>query len=104
MLSTALFDSEGNVYNLQAVFGETFTVNSTALSIYGLPALTGSNAWNYLTQNLAVSALPNKNTVDKLIFLRSAECSCIVHCFGALRFLMPSRAISPKHIVTLITG
>ena len=57
MLSTALFDSQGNIYDQQAVFGTTFTVNNTALSEYGLPQLTGSNAWTYLTENLAVSVI-----------------------------------------------
>jgi hypothetical protein len=55
MLSTSIFSSNGSVYHQSAVFGPTFQLNNTALAEVGLPALTGSNAWNNLTNNLAVS-------------------------------------------------
>jgi len=56
MLSTSIFSANGSVYQQSAVFGPTFQLNDTALAEIGLPALTGSNAWNNLTNNLAVSA------------------------------------------------
>lgn len=57
MLSTSLFAQNGTRYPQKAVFGPTFTLNETALHEIGLPALTGSNAWNSLTQNLAIGGL-----------------------------------------------
>ncbi|KAI0705191.1 oligopeptide transporter [Cytidiella melzeri] len=57
MLSTSLFAQNGTRYPQKAVFGPTFTLNETALQEIGLPALTGSNAWANLTQNLAIGAL-----------------------------------------------
>lgn len=54
MLSTSIFSTNGSVYHQSAVFGPTFQLNHTALAEVGLPALTGSNAWNNLTDNLAV--------------------------------------------------
>ena len=54
MLSTSIFSSNGSIYDQQAVFGSTFSLNQTALAQVGLPALTGSNAWSNLTANLAV--------------------------------------------------
>ncbi|THH01076.1 hypothetical protein EW026_g1569 [Hermanssonia centrifuga] len=57
MLSTSLFSSNGSLYDQLAVFGNTFQLNQTALNEIGLPALTGSNAWSSLTQNLAIGGL-----------------------------------------------
>ncbi|KAH9941508.1 oligopeptide transporter [Amylocystis lapponica] len=57
MLSTALFSSNGSVWDQAAVFGATAELNQTALGEYGLPALTGSNAWANLTANLAIGGL-----------------------------------------------
>ncbi|XP_006463485.1 hypothetical protein AGABI2DRAFT_187070 [Agaricus bisporus var. bisporus H97] len=57
MLSSSIFSSNGTIYNQAAVFGTTFTLNTTALEEVGLPALTGSNAWSNLTQNLSIGAL-----------------------------------------------
>ncbi|KIP08832.1 hypothetical protein PHLGIDRAFT_23337 [Phlebiopsis gigantea 11061_1 CR5-6] len=57
MLSTSLFAANGTRYPQSAVFGSTFTLNQTALNDIGLPALTGSNAWANLTQNLAIGGL-----------------------------------------------
>ncbi|KAI0343069.1 oligopeptide transporter [Trametopsis cervina] len=57
MLSTSLFAQNGTRYPQKVVFGSTFTLNKTALEEVGLPALTGSNAWSNLTQNLAIGAL-----------------------------------------------
>lgn len=54
MLSSSIFSSNGSVYQQSAVFGTTFQLNKTALAEVGLPALTGSNAWSNLTQNLSV--------------------------------------------------
>ena len=41
MLSTSLFALNGTVYPQSAIFGDTFTLNKTALAEVGLPALTG---------------------------------------------------------------
>ena len=57
MLSTSLFASNGTRYPQSVIFGDTFTLNKTALAEVGLPALTGSNAWSNLTQNLAIGGL-----------------------------------------------
>ncbi|KAK7687874.1 hypothetical protein QCA50_009093 [Cerrena zonata] len=57
MLSSSLFSQNGTVYKQAAVFGSTFQLNQTALNEIGLPALTGSNAWANLTQNLAIGGL-----------------------------------------------
>ncbi|PIL26670.1 transporter [Ganoderma sinense ZZ0214-1] len=57
MLSTSLFNQNGTRYNQKAVFGPTFSLNQTALAEVGLPALTGSNAWSNLTQNLSIGGL-----------------------------------------------
>ena len=55
MLSTSIFSSNGSIYEQSAVFDSEFQLNQTALDVIGLPALTGSNAWANLVQNLAVS-------------------------------------------------
>ncbi|KDR80162.1 hypothetical protein GALMADRAFT_61865 [Galerina marginata CBS 339.88] len=57
MLSTSIFSSNGSIYHQSAVFGTHFQLNKTALQEIGLPALTGSNAWSNLTQNLAIGGL-----------------------------------------------
>lgn len=57
MLSTSIFSSNGSIYEQSAVFGTNFELNRTALAEIGLPALTGSNAWSNLTQNLAIGGL-----------------------------------------------
>lgn len=55
MLSTSIFGTDGKRYNQTAVFGPTFTLNNTALHEYGLPHLTGSNAWGNMTACWSVS-------------------------------------------------
>ena len=55
MLSTSIFNSNGTVYNQAAVFGSNGVLNETALEEFGLPAMTGSNAWSNFAQNLGVS-------------------------------------------------
>ncbi|KAI9508126.1 OPT oligopeptide transporter protein-domain-containing protein [Russula earlei] len=58
MLSTALFSSNGSIYDQSAVFtGHNFQLNQTALDEVGLPALTGSNAWSGLMGSLAIGGL-----------------------------------------------
>ncbi|KAI9508128.1 oligopeptide transporter [Russula earlei] len=58
MLSTALFSSNGSIYDQSAVFtGRNFQLNQTALDEVGLPALTGSNAWSGLMGSLAIGGL-----------------------------------------------
>ena len=58
MLSTALFSSNGSVFQQAAVFtGPNFHLNQTVLGQVGLPALTGSNAWGGLTGSLAIGSL-----------------------------------------------
>ncbi|KIM46930.1 hypothetical protein M413DRAFT_16493 [Hebeloma cylindrosporum] len=47
MLSTSIFSANGS----------SFQLNQTALEEVGLPALTGSNAWNNLASNLAIGGL-----------------------------------------------
>ncbi|KAL1733629.1 peptide transporter MTD1 [Schizophyllum commune] len=57
MLSTSIFNSNGTVYNQAAVFGSNGVLNETALEEFGLPAMTGSNAWSNFAQNLGIGAL-----------------------------------------------
>lgn len=57
MLSTSIFNSNGSVYNQSVVFGRDGTLNTTALEEFGLPAMTGSNAWSNFSQNLGIGAL-----------------------------------------------
>jgi len=57
ILSTSLFSSNGSIYDQLAVFGSDSLLNQTALDEVGLPALTGSNAWLNLTNNLAIGGL-----------------------------------------------
>ncbi|KAF8610390.1 oligopeptide transporter [Ceratobasidium sp. AG-I] len=57
MLSTSIFGSNGKRYNQTAVFGPTFTLNETALNAYGLPHLTGSNAWGNMTACWSIGGL-----------------------------------------------
>lgn len=53
-MSTSIFDSQGNVYNQTFVFGDTFTLNKTALEELGPPYLSGGNVLNNMSQNWAV--------------------------------------------------
>ncbi|EPQ56339.1 oligopeptide transporter [Gloeophyllum trabeum ATCC 11539] len=57
IISTSLFAPNGSVWHQSAVFGTTFQLNQTALDEVGLPNLTGSTAWYYLTSNLAIGGL-----------------------------------------------
>jgi hypothetical protein len=58
MLSTALFSSNGSIYDQIAIFTRPdFHLNQTALEQTGLPALTGSNAWTGLASSLAIGSL-----------------------------------------------
>jgi hypothetical protein len=58
MLSTALFSANGSIYHQTAVFTRPdFRLNQTALDQVGLPALTGSKAWEGLTGSLAIGGL-----------------------------------------------
>ncbi|KAG8688199.1 hypothetical protein FRC09_013053, partial [Ceratobasidium sp. 395] len=57
MLSTSIFGIDGKRYNQTAVFGPTFTLNHTALEEYGLPHLTGSNAWGNMTACWSIGGL-----------------------------------------------
>ncbi|KAG8716814.1 hypothetical protein FRC08_008755 [Ceratobasidium sp. 394] len=57
MLSTSIFGDDGKRYNQTAVFGPTFTLNHTALEEYGLPHLTGSNAWGDMTACWSIGGL-----------------------------------------------
>ncbi|KIJ62124.1 hypothetical protein HYDPIDRAFT_114969 [Hydnomerulius pinastri MD-312] len=57
MVSTSIFAANGSIYDQQAVFGTSFTLNQTALNEVGLPYMTGSNVWLNITNNLAVGGL-----------------------------------------------
>ncbi|KAF8328081.1 OPT oligopeptide transporter protein-domain-containing protein [Cantharellus anzutake] len=49
MLSTSIFNLQGDRYNQTFVFGTKFQLNETALAIEGLPQLTGTTVWTYMT-------------------------------------------------------
>jgi hypothetical protein len=58
MLSSALFSSNGSIYDQTAVFTKPdFHLNQTALDQVGLPALTGSNAWQGLMSSVSIGSL-----------------------------------------------
>ena len=81
MLSTSIFSSNGSIYQQSAVFGSQFQLNQTALDIVGLPALTGSNAWSNLTENLAVSFILKKTflRLGLIMFLTAQIGGLIAH-------------------------
>lgn len=57
MISTSIFNADGNRWNQTFVFGPTFQLNNTALEIEGLPRLTGSYVWLNMTASWSVSEL-----------------------------------------------
>ena len=80
MLSTSIFSSNGSIYEQSAVFDSQFQLNQTALDIVGLPALTGSNAWQNLTSNLGASLLlENGLDYTLIIFLIDQIGAMIAH-------------------------
>jgi len=62
LLSLDIFSNSstpGNpvVYNQTAVFGSTFTLNTTALEEQGLPLFTGGYVWSLMASNWAIGGL-----------------------------------------------
>ncbi|KAL4880298.1 OPT oligopeptide transporter protein-domain-containing protein [Aspergillus karnatakaensis] len=56
-MSTSLFLENGEKYPLDSVINSGGTIDFTKLANIGLPHLTSSTVWGYLTQNLAIGAL-----------------------------------------------
>ncbi|KAE8350720.1 OPT oligopeptide transporter protein-domain-containing protein, partial [Aspergillus coremiiformis] len=56
-MSTSLFQSNGTHFSTQSVMNSDNTIDFTKLKETGLPAMTSSAVWGYLTQNLAIGAL-----------------------------------------------
>ncbi|KAL4079659.1 OPT oligopeptide transporter protein-domain-containing protein [Scleroderma citrinum] len=57
ILSTEIFYPNGSIYNLSAVFGNTYQLNETALEEVGLPHLASSNVWYNISNSLAIGGL-----------------------------------------------
>lgn len=57
MISTSVFNADGDLWNQTFVFGPTFDLNKTALEIEGIPHLAGSYVWLNMTASWAVSTL-----------------------------------------------
>ncbi|KAF8311038.1 oligopeptide transporter [Cantharellus anzutake] len=57
MLSTSIFNLQGDRYNQTFVFGTKFQLNETALAIEGLPQLTGTTVWTYMTACWSIGGL-----------------------------------------------
>lgn len=56
-MSTSLFQSNGTQFSTASIINREGTINFGKLSTTGLPSLTSSTAWGYLTANLAIGAL-----------------------------------------------
>ncbi|KAL4757804.1 OPT family oligopeptide transporter [Aspergillus foveolatus] len=56
-MSTSLFHSNGTTFSPNSVINSQGTIDYTKLEQVGLPSLTSSTVWGYLTQNLAIGAL-----------------------------------------------
>ncbi|KAF8309084.1 OPT superfamily oligopeptide transporter [Clavulina sp. PMI_390] len=57
MISTSVFNADGDRWNQTFVFGPTFTLNQTALDIEGIPHLTGSYVWANITASWSIGGL-----------------------------------------------
>lgn len=56
-MSSSLFQSNGSVYTTTSIINDKGTIDYTKLDDVGLPSLTATTAWGFLTQNLAIGAL-----------------------------------------------
>jgi OPT family oligopeptide transporter len=56
-MSSSLFQSSGTQFSTTSVMNSHGTIDFTKLEKIGLPSLTASTAWGYLTSNLAIGAL-----------------------------------------------
>ncbi|OJJ52396.1 hypothetical protein ASPSYDRAFT_62902 [Aspergillus sydowii CBS 593.65] len=56
-MSTSLFKSSGDTFSPDSVTNAEGTIDYDKLAQVGLPNLTSSTVWGYLTQNLAIGAL-----------------------------------------------
>ncbi|KAE8386389.1 OPT oligopeptide transporter protein-domain-containing protein [Aspergillus alliaceus] len=56
-MSTSLFSSNGTQFSISSVMGNHKKIDFAKLQETGLPSMTSSTVWGYLTQNLAIGAL-----------------------------------------------
>ncbi|KAF7176115.1 hypothetical protein CNMCM7691_001591 [Aspergillus felis] len=56
-MSTSLFNSNGKQFSTTSILTDKGTVDYDKLKKVGIPYLTSSTVWGYLTQNLAIGAL-----------------------------------------------
>lgn len=56
-MSTSLFTSNGKQFSTTSILSDRGTVDYNKLKEVGIPYLTSSTVWGYLTQNLAIGAL-----------------------------------------------
>ncbi|KAH8692825.1 peptide transporter MTD1 [Talaromyces proteolyticus] len=56
-MSTALFTGNGSSYSTSAIMNNHGTIDFNKVEEVGLPSLTSSTVWGFLSQNLAIGAL-----------------------------------------------
>jgi hypothetical protein len=56
-MSTSLFASDGKKFYQTSIMGQDGSIDYDELRQVGIPYLTASNAWGYLTQTVAIGAL-----------------------------------------------
>ncbi|PKX90429.1 OPT family oligopeptide transporter [Aspergillus novofumigatus IBT 16806] len=56
-MSTSLFNSNGKQFSTTSILSNQGTIDYDKLKQVGIPHLTSSTVWGYLTQNLAIGAL-----------------------------------------------
>ncbi|GIJ91742.1 hypothetical protein Asppvi_010714 [Aspergillus pseudoviridinutans] len=56
-MSTSLFNSNGKQFSTTSILTDKGTIDYNKLKEVGIPYLTSSTVWGYLTQNLAIGAL-----------------------------------------------
>lgn len=56
-MSTSLYKSDGSRFKQTSVIGSDLKIDRVKLEEVGLPELTASTIWSYLTQNAAIGAL-----------------------------------------------
>jgi OPT family oligopeptide transporter len=56
-MSSSLFQSNGTVYTTTSIMNDQGTIDYNKVDEVGLPSLTATTVWGFMTQNLAIGAL-----------------------------------------------
>ncbi|OKL57459.1 hypothetical protein UA08_07227 [Talaromyces atroroseus] len=56
-MSSSLFQSNGSVYTTTSIMNDRGTIDYNKVDDVGLPSLTATTVWGFMTQNLAIGAL-----------------------------------------------